>query len=221
MTCSRRPDSTTRPAYITCTRSASEETTPRSWLMRTTETWRSSTSSRNRRRIFGLDRYVQGGRRLVGQQDLRLTGQGDGDGYALAQAAGELVRPGSQSRRRIGHTDRAEQVDGPTLGRGGVKAQVVTQVLGELSAHVEQGVEAGRGVLPNHGDLPAAHARQPASRRAPKLLAPVTDAPGHLQGGRQEAQDGQGGQRLAAPALATDPEHLAPPEREVHPVDQA
>ena len=39
-----------------------------------------------------LDRHVERGRRLVGDQQLRLAGQRHGDHHALAHAAGELVR---------------------------------------------------------------------------------------------------------------------------------
>ena len=41
---------------------------------------------------LGLDRHVEGGDRLVGNDDLRLDGEGPGDADALALAAGELGR---------------------------------------------------------------------------------------------------------------------------------
>ena len=40
---------------------------------------------------LSLDGYVEGRRRLVGNQKLRLAGQGDGNHNTLAHTAGQLV----------------------------------------------------------------------------------------------------------------------------------
>lgn len=44
------------------------------------------------RQHLGLDRHVERGRRLVGDQETRSSGEGDGDGDALSLSAGQLVR---------------------------------------------------------------------------------------------------------------------------------
>ena len=38
------------------------------------------------------DRHVEHGDRLVGEQDVRVGGQGPGDGHPLALATGQLMR---------------------------------------------------------------------------------------------------------------------------------
>ena len=49
---------------------------------------------------LGLDRDVERGRRLVGDEQLRLAGEGHRDHHALGHAAGHLVREGLEAPRR-------------------------------------------------------------------------------------------------------------------------
>ena len=58
-----------------------------------------------------LHRDVERGRRLVGDQQIRLVGERHGDHHALALAAGKLVRIAAEPARRIGNADLAEQFD--------------------------------------------------------------------------------------------------------------
>ena len=108
------PVSTMRPPYITATRWATSATTPRSWVMRITaapvSAWRRASSGQHLR----LHGDVEGGRRLVGDDELRPAGHRHGDHRALAHAAGELVRvlarrgpPGRRCRPRAGARRRA------------------------------------------------------------------------------------------------------------------
>ena len=85
------PSSTTWPAYITSTRWATRATTPRSWVTHTTAIDICSRSSADEGDDLLLDRHVEGGRRLVGDQHLGPQRQRHGDDDALAHAAGELV----------------------------------------------------------------------------------------------------------------------------------
>ena len=55
-----------------------------------------------------LDRHVEGGGRLVGDQQVGLVGQGHGDHYTLALAARELVRPGVEALFDIGQADQLQ-----------------------------------------------------------------------------------------------------------------
>ena len=81
-----------RPAYITATRSAS--------FGDDAEIVRDEQQRQVERRLhvaqqiedLRLDRDVERGRRLVGDDQRRLAGQRHGDQHALAHAAGELVR---------------------------------------------------------------------------------------------------------------------------------
>ena len=54
-----------------------------------------------------LDGDVESRGRLVGDEQLRLAGQGHGDHHPLAQAAGELVGIGAQPLVRAGACRRA------------------------------------------------------------------------------------------------------------------
>ena len=67
-----------------------------------------------------LDRDVQRGGRLVGDDQLGLAGQRDGDHDALAHAAGKLVRILLQPARRIGDADQAQQLDRALVRRGAI-----------------------------------------------------------------------------------------------------
>ena len=64
-----------------------------------------------------LDRHVEGGRRLVGDEQLRLACQGHGDEDALAHPAGHLERVLLDALGRVGDADHVEQLDGPGPGR--------------------------------------------------------------------------------------------------------
>ena len=61
---------------------------------------------------LGLHGHVEGGRRLVGEQQAGTAGQGEGDHHALAHAARQLVRVLVEAPLGLGDVDRAEQRDG-------------------------------------------------------------------------------------------------------------
>ena len=58
---------------------------------------------------LGLDGDVQGRGRLVGDDEIGLTGHRHGDHHPLPQAAGQLVRECLHAARRVGDTDQVEQ----------------------------------------------------------------------------------------------------------------
>ena len=58
-----------------------------------------------------LHRYVQGGSRLVGHQQLRARQQRHGDHHPLALAAGELMRIVRQPPRRLTDPDALQAVE--------------------------------------------------------------------------------------------------------------
>ena len=84
--------STIRPAYITATRSAISATTPRSWVMSRSARPSSRWSVAQQVEDLGLDRDVERGGRLVGDDQRRLAGERHRDERPLAHAARQLVR---------------------------------------------------------------------------------------------------------------------------------
>ena len=102
------PASTMRPAYMTAISSARPATTEivgdpdqRGAMRRECLHFGED---------LGLDGDVECGGWLVGDDEIGFVQQRDGDGNALAHAAGKLVRIGAQSFLRGRHADQAERV---------------------------------------------------------------------------------------------------------------
>ena len=126
--------STTLPAYITATRSARPAMTPRSWVTRMT-----AMPSRCRRLVdeledLLLDRHVERGRRLVGDEQLGLAGQRHRDHDALAHAAGELVRVLADPLRGARQADQVEHLHRPLVRVRLADVAVQQDGLGDLVA---------------------------------------------------------------------------------------
>ena len=58
-----------------------------------------------------LHRHVERGGRLVGDQELRIVGDRDGDHHALALAAGELMRILLEPRLRLGDAHFLQEIE--------------------------------------------------------------------------------------------------------------
>ena len=76
-----------------------------------------------------LDRHVERGRRLVGDQQLRLAGERHRDHRALAHAARKLVRVGIGALPGRGDADRFEQPDRLALRRAPVPPDLREQAV--------------------------------------------------------------------------------------------
>ena len=100
-----------RPAVMMQTRSAILRTIVRSWVISS-----SAMPSRSRRSFIRLqdvrlDRHVERGRRLVGDQDVGLVGDRHRDHHPLALAARELVRIGAEPVLGVAQTDQPQEFD--------------------------------------------------------------------------------------------------------------
>ena len=93
------------------TRSAVSATTPMSWVMRISAMPVSSCRLGQQLEDLRLDRHVERRRRLVGDQELGLAGDGHGDHHPLAHAARELVREGVEALFRRRDADHVHQLD--------------------------------------------------------------------------------------------------------------
>ena len=98
-----------------------------------------------------LHRYVQSGGGLVHDDDLRLQGQGPGDGYPLTLAAGHVV--GIAAGKFAGQLHHLQQAAGGGVLFRGFYAFVVQQGLAHDVPDLHLGIEGSGGVLEHHLDV--------------------------------------------------------------------
>ena len=138
---------------------------------------------------LGLDGDVERRRRLVGDQQLRTSGERHRDHDALLHAAGKLERIVLQASRRVGNAHRLEQAGGLVTCGIAVEA-MVREPLDDLRADRHHRIEAGRRLLEDHPDPPAPH---PAHRRlgqGEQVIAAQRDAAaGDAAGVREQARE--------------------------------
>ena len=103
-----------------------------------------------------LDRHVERGRRLVGDQELRLAGERHRDHRALAHAAGELMRVVGHAVARRRDPDLVEQLDRARLRVLLAQAEMRLQRLADLPSDRQHGIERRHRVLEDHRDVAAA-----------------------------------------------------------------
>ena len=168
-----------------------------------------------------LDGDVEGGGRLVAQEDLGAARQGDGDDHALAHPARELVGVLAGAPLGVGDAHVPQVFQGLVPRGPAPEGLVQLDGLHDLVPHRLEGVEAGHGVLHDHGDLPPAHLEpvlfpaqvgQAQRRRTPVV---VDGAVGDGAVCVQQAHERLGKDRLARAALPHDGQHLAGVDVEV------
>ena len=162
----RVASSTTLPAYITTTRCATSATTPRSCVISMIAMPSALLQLGEQVEDLRLDRHVERGRRLVGDQQLRVAGERHRDHHALAHAARELVRVVVDAPLRRRDADQREHLDRALDRRLAAQALVQAQRLGDLLADRVDRVERGHRLLEDHRDLLAADAAHLVVARA-------------------------------------------------------
>ena len=149
--------STMCPAYMTWTRSAMPATTPRSWVIMITPVPRSVCSVAHQVEDLGLDRHVERGRRLVGDQQLRVAGERHRDHHALAHTAGELVRVLVDALLGVRDADHLAAARSSALRAWSLFIPMCScERLADLPVDRQHRVERGHRVLEDHRDLVAA-----------------------------------------------------------------
>ena len=158
----------------------------------------------------GLDRHVQRGGRLVGDQQSRFARQRHRDLDALAHAAAELVRIAAQRGLRIGNAHLLQQLDGAPSGvacgpcaggRAGARSA------GARWSTSGGATTSGPGTpSPPCGRARCAGRRRPACSRSRRRTARGHRFARHLAAEPQQRQRRHG---LAAATLAGQTEHLA------------
>ena len=169
-----------------------------------------------------LDRDVERGRRLVGDQVVGLGGQRHRDHHALLLAAAHAERVLVDAALGLGDADAPQPVDG--LGARRVAAQLGVRLdrLDDLVADAHHRVQAGRRLLEDHADAPAAHGAHLRLGQAEHVgLIQMHAAAGDGAVLGQQAHQRQRRHALAAAGLADQREGLAALDRQAQAVDGA
>ena len=185
---------------MTRTRSQVSATTPRSCVIRMMAEPSFVLQLQHQVEDLRLDRHIECGGRLVGDQHLRIAAQRNGDHHPLTHAAGELMRILGEAPAGIGDPHQLQHLARAIPGGPPREAEVALHALGDLRADGEHGVEAGHRLLEDHGDPAAAHGAHRLDGQRRQLLAvehdrAADDAPGLR---RDQPQDRQRRHRLAA-----------------------
>ena len=127
---------------------------------------------------LGLDRHVERGRRLVGDEQLGLAGEGHRDHHALRHAARQLVREGLQAPLRVGDADHPEQLERARLGDLALDVAMDLQDLFDLLTDVPDRVERRGRLLEDHRDPVAADLAHLFGREGQQVAAVEDDLAG-------------------------------------------
>ena len=171
--------------------------------------------------ILRLDRDVERGRGLVGDQQARLAGDRDRAGDPLADATAHLVRIGVHPPLRIADLHLAQELDDPVVEGAAAQPAMEREGLGDLLPHGHRGIQRGHGILQDHRDPRSPQAAHLFRALVEEVLAveedlAPDDPPARLG---HEPQDRETRHRLARARLADDAEGLAAADREARAVD--
>ena len=159
---------------------------------------------------LSLNGHVQCGGGLVGNQQLGLAGQGHGDHDTLTHTAGELVRILLEHHLRVGNFHISQHLQGGLGSFLLAHTPMNPEGLTELPLHGENRVQAGHGLLKDHGDLVAPDVVHLLGADFGKILAVKGDgAAGNVAVGIQKPQNAHGGHAFAGSGLANDAQGLA------------
>ena len=155
---------------------------------------------------LGLDRDIERGRRLVGDQQIRFGDQRHGDHDALAHAAGKFVRITFDPAGGVLDADLLKHLKRHFPGAAAVDPGVNEQRLDELVLDAQIGIQRSHRVLENHRDAFAPDFLKFPCRAADQVNSveyrPTAFDPGG--GLRNQAEQGIAGHRLAGAGFADD-----------------
>ena len=164
-----------------------------------------------------LDGHVEGRGGLVGNDDVGVVRNGDGNDNALAHAARELVWIRVKAVLGVGDANQGEQLDAAlahlVLGHAGI---VDEQRLGKLVANGEHGRKGRERVLEDHRDASAADLGHLLVALADKLLAVELDRARDVRVVIEKPNERERRDRLARAGLAHDTQGATAPEVKVH-----
>ena len=156
-----------------------------------------------------MDRHVERGCGLVGDQQARARAQTHRDHRPLAHASGEHEGELADAPGCVGNAGLAQQVDCGHDRLAGVDMAVDAQGFADLPPDPVDGVERRHGVLKDHRDLCPAHRLHLVLREGGQDAALERDLPLHdASAPREQAHDRKRGHRLARSGLADDAQRL-------------
>lgn len=160
---------------------------------------------------LGLDGNVQGSGGLVGNQQVAVLGQGQGNADSLQLAPAELVGIGCQPSCRVGQLHLLQQGYGLPVGLllGDVRLAVAEGFPEDLP-HVLQGVKGAARLLKDEGNPLAPVFSQLVGGQAHQVHPLKEDGAGGMGVGGQQAGDGGGGHGLAAAGFPHNSQDFPP-----------
>jgi hypothetical protein len=168
-----------------------------------------------------LDGDVERRGRLVGDDQVGLVQEGDGDGDALAHAAGKLVRIGLEALVGTGDADQGEGLPRPRPRGRVVDALVRADRLDHLRVDPQHRIEGHHRILEDHGDARPAQLAHLAVGQTDEVAAlesdPAADDPSRRI---DQTHDRESGDRLAGPRFADQAQNAALRDFERHAVDR-
>jgi hypothetical protein len=157
-----------------------------------------------------LDGHIERGRRLIGDQKVRVPGQGERNRDALSHAAGELVRSGATNTLWFRELNEPEQFKRAVLGCCARHPLVMSNGFNELASDCEGRVQARLRVLGYVGELGAAKIVELALGHTKDVATSPDDAtPGRLERIGEEAEESKRSYALAAAGLANQPHRFS------------
>ena len=169
---------------------------------------------------MGLGRDIQGCRGLIRDEELGPGDDAHGDHGALAHAAGELMGVHPHGPLRIRQARHFQGLQGPGLDLLAAVLPVQEEHFTDLGPDPLQGIEAGHGLLEDHGHVAAVDLAALRGRDGPEVLAVEHHtALGHLDVVFEQVLQSQGRHALAAAGLSHDPDDLSLSHVEADAVD--
>nr|WP_245581264.1 hypothetical protein [Propionicicella superfundia] len=162
---------------------------------------------------------VQGGGRLVGDDEPRPVGDGHRDHRALLHAAGVLERVGGVGVLRLGDPDPLQQPGDPRAAGSAGQAGMQQQDLVELCPDRLLRMQAAARVLEHEPDVFAAHGTQLGFAEPQQIPACEPDVAGDPRVPGQEPDETEEGRALARAGLPDDGQRLPVVDLEVDPLD--
>ena len=125
---------------------------------------------------LALNRHIERGGGLIGNEQLRLAGERHGDHHPLTLATGKLMGIGGGAALGVGDLRACKQGLGLGQRLRARKPLVLLEQFTNLIARREQRIERAHGLLEHHRDLPATNALKISRRRAQQVSAMEQDA---------------------------------------------